>query len=177
MRIEGKLFEKPNEVVCFIFRHNQEPIEFRAQAVLDYKKFDGICPAPEPPKRLMASGEVQTLFNDPIYDKKITEWATQRSDWMILESLKATPGLTWDTIDADQPRTWKNFRSELEAAFFTPMEITKIINAVMEACGFTSEKVEEAHKSFLAGQGKNLNNESSLSIEQIDTPSGEHVKD
>lgn len=150
MKINGKELSGPQTEVVVIPRGADE-IVMKAQAVLDFSEHDKINPEPKAPTKLLPGGEVQQLLDDPGYQKRLTEWASQKSAWMILKSISATPGLTWDTVKPTEPATWANYRKELEATF-APAELNKILEAVMTACGLNQSKIEEATKRFLAGQ-------------------------
>lgn len=148
MKINGKELKGPQEEVVVIPRGNEEII-IKARAVLDFTAFEQINPQPEPPEIMRPGGEKSVNPEDPRYLKAIATWAESKSNWMIIKSLEATPGISWDTIDMAVPSTWVNFRKEL-ADTFTPGELGKIMDAVMTACGLNQAKIEEATKRFLA---------------------------
>jgi len=150
MKINGKDIKGPQLEVVVIPR-GEEEIVIKAKAVMDYSEHDKINPQPLPPSKLLPGGETQQLVEDPGYLTKISEWAQQKTDWMIIKSLSATEGLTWDTVKMDDPKTWSNYRKELDATF-TPAELGKVLEVVMSACGLNQSKIEEATKRFLAGQ-------------------------
>jgi hypothetical protein len=150
MKINGKDIKGPQMEVVVIPRGDEE-IVIKAQAIMDYSDHEKINPQPLPPSKLLPGGETQQLVEDPGYLKKLSDWAQQKTDWMIIKSLSATEGLTWDTVKADDPTTWSNYRKELDATF-TPAELGKILEVVMSACGLNQSKIEEATKRFLAGQ-------------------------
>lgn len=150
MKINGKQVTGPQTEVVVIPRGNEELV-IRAQAVLDFTDFEKINPQPQPPTKMLPGGEVQQLIEDPKYSKRLSEWAQQKTDWMIIKSLAATEGLVWDTVKMDDPSTWGNYRTELTSVF-APAEMGKIIEAVMSACGLNQSKIEEATKRFLATQ-------------------------
>lgn len=148
MKINGKNVSGPQTEVVVIPRGEDELV-IRAQAVLDFSDYTKLNPAPVPPTKLFPGGEVQQNVEDPTYQARMLEWAQQKMDWMILKSLAATEDLVWDTVKADDPATWKNYRTELETTF-TPAEMSKILEIVMTACGLNQSKIEEATKRFLA---------------------------
>jgi len=150
MKIKGQAIDGPQEEVVVIPRGDSE-IVFKARAVLNFEPFEKINPMPQPKEKMLPGGERVQNLDDPDYEKKLQEWAQQKSDWMIIKSLSATEGLEWDTVDLAKPDTWGNYRTELETTF-TPGECSKIINIVMTACGLNQDKIEEATKRFLAGQ-------------------------
>jgi hypothetical protein len=150
MKINGKQITGPQTEVVVIPRGTEEHV-IRAQAVLDFTPLDKLNPMPQPPSKLLPGGETQLIVTDPKYQERLSEWAQQKTDWMIIQSLSATEGLTWDSVKEDDPKTWANYRKELEATF-APAEMNKILEAVMTACGLNQSKIEEATKRFLASR-------------------------
>ena len=150
MKINGKELDGP-QVQTLVIPRGDEEIVIKAKAVLDYEAFNKLNPVPTPPKKVFPGGEEQIDIENPAYMDKLEEWAQSKTDWMILKSLEATEGLTWDTVDRADPKTWKNYKDEM-AKCFTPAEAARIINLVTIACGLDEEKIQEATKRFLATQ-------------------------
>jgi hypothetical protein len=150
MKLHGKEITGPQCEVVVLPRGTEE-IVIRAQAVLNFDAFEKINPQPKPPEVLYPGGVKSINMEDKGYQQQLGDWAQQRTDWMILKSLESTPGLTWDTVDMADPKTWTNYKTEL-AATFTPGEMSKIMEAIMTACGLNQAKIEEATKRFLASQ-------------------------
>jgi hypothetical protein len=149
-----RLFDKPVEALpeeTVVIPRQSGDLVFKAKAVLDYDEFDAICKRPTPPLRMLKGGEEKPVFDDPAFKKLMEEYAANRFNWMILKSLSATPGLFWDTVDMADPSTWGNYQTEL-ASVLSIMQINAIISAVINACGLDEAKIQEATKSFLAGQ-------------------------
>lgn len=153
MKLHGETFTGPNEAIVVIPRNGKD-ILFKARAVLDYARFEALCPRPEPKKVKLASGEMKVLWDDTNYAAAFDRWGTLKTSYIIIESLKATPGLEWEGIQDDNPETWNDYKKELDAAFFTDREIQKIVGAVWEANGIDESKLEEARKRFLASQAE-----------------------
>jgi hypothetical protein len=162
MKLHGKSLVR--NVKTVVIPRPDGPLVFKMQAVLDYDEFDKLCPTPEPPT---VKPRDKPTFQD-IYDEKyqaaITEWAGNKTNWMILKSLEVTEGLEWETVKLSDYTTWGNFRQELIDAYLTPGEIATIITAVTEVCGLSSDKIEEATQAFLVAQAQ-AENESSKDIE------------
>lgn len=150
MKINGIEFKGPNVEIIPIMR-NGEAVILKAQAVLDYEEFDKLCQRPQPPSVMLPGGKSSIDLNDKQYVAALLQWQEQRAAWLYLKSLSATEGLEWETIDITKPETWENFDNELRLAF-TDAERMRIINGIMNAQGFDSDKVEEARKRFLASQ-------------------------
>lgn len=153
MRLNGLAFEGPNEEILVLPRNGVDLV-FKARAVLSYDKFDAMCPKPVPKKIKKPSGEESLRTDEPNYIKAIESWATSRTNYTIIESLKATPGLEWEKIKDDDPQSWGLYEEELKKAYFGEREIMKIISLVWAANGVDDFKLEEARKRFLAGQAE-----------------------
>lgn len=176
MKLHGKKIEGPNVEVVVIPR-SEDNLVFKAQSVLDYEIFDAVCPMPIPREVLKPGGERTLLFEEKTYQEAMDKWASKKTDWMVLKSLEATESLEWETVNIDDPDTWSNYREELRAASLSPMEIARIVNAVMAACGLDQKKIDEATAAFLAGVAKEQKDASSLASEPSDTPSGDVASD
>jgi hypothetical protein len=174
--IQGKKLDGPKEEVLVIPRQEQD-IVFKAVAVLDYKEFDQLCPRPTPPEVIKRGGAKMLDPTDRDYQKKVDEWATQRTHWMILQSLSATEGLVWETVELLKPETWKNYEEELRQAGFSEAEGARIVNLVVSANGLDQDKIDEATQRFLAAQEALQDAQASQGTEPKSTPSGEPVKD
>lgn len=151
MKMHGREISKPNIEVVVIPRSDGDLV-FKAQAVLDYTAFEKLCPVPTPPEKMLPGGSHSVDVNDKAYNTKLMEWAGKKTDWMVLESLKATEGLEWATVDYSDHTTWSNYRKEMVGASLSPAEIQRILQAAIDACGLSQEKIDEATERFLAGQ-------------------------
>ncbi len=171
MKIKGKKLDGPNIEVVVIPRQSGDLV-FKAKAVLDYSDHDKINPQPKPAKRLLPGGLVQENVEDEKYQAAFEEWAVAKCHWMFIKSLEATEGLEWETVKLDDPKTWKEYRDEMQTAGLSPGEIARIEMCVTDACGLNQSKIDEATKRFLAGQAQVSENESSPSSELKTTPSG-----
>ena len=154
MKINGKIIEGPKPEVIVIPKGADEYV-FKAMPILDYEDFDKLCPVPLPPEKVLKGGEVQHDTNDKEYTTKLTEWAVKKNAWMTITSLSATEGLEWETVDLSDPETWSGYIKELGKSF-TDSECNLIYSLVLTACGLNQEKIDEATKRFLAGQGQEL---------------------
>lgn len=174
MLLNGKKLYIPNEEVIAIPRGDTSFI-FKATPVVDYDDLEKLCPRPVPPVRLFAGGTKQQNVEDPTYLKAVDLWSQRRVQWMICKSLLATEGLKWESVSFDDPETWGNYDSELKAAGFSDFEINRIVDGVIAACGMSQSRVDEATKSFLAGQVQPLNLQFFQDSGLNATPSGEPV--
>ena len=150
MKISGQPISRPKDEIVVIPRDGQNVV-FKAQAILDYSEFEKLCPEPEAPIRKYPDGREEVLINDSKYLKKRSDWASKRSSWLIIESLRVTDGLEWETVTYSDPSTWDNYRTELETTFTTG-EINAIIGGVMLANSLDDSRFEEAKNQFLATQ-------------------------
>lgn len=172
MKYFGKKIDGPNTVFFVIPRAGQD-IGFTVQAVLDYSDFDRLCPQPKPPKMLRrGSRKQEDDFDSPTYKVALDQWAQKKVEFVILHALKATEGLEWETVDDNNPDTWKNVAEELKDAKFTPMQITYIHNKCIEVNTLNEDKLEEARERFLAEQQDRLSENQSQKEELKTTQNG-----
>lgn len=152
MKLHGQSISKPDPTKIILPRTingEETAIIFQAVAVIDYDEFDKFCPEPKPPVLSFPGGKPDKVdYEDADYLKAVDAHGTRRSDWLILQSLQATDGLEWETVDFKNPATWENWRSELREAGFTLGEINDIVQGVMEANGFSEEKRRQARARF-----------------------------
>jgi hypothetical protein len=174
MKIHGKKVQSSYEEVVVIPR-NDENLVFKARAISDYSPFEKMCPEPQGVIKMLPGGRQIQDIASPEYLKKQREWAEHRTHWMILESLKATPGLEWETVKPSDPTTWKNYGDEMTSAGLSPAEQGRIVHCVSIANGLDQSKIDEATESFLASQAAATLTKSSQDSELLATPSGEPV--
>ena len=153
MKIGGKRIDMPPEVVVPVIRDSGE-LFFKARAVLDFKEFDTMCPAPVPPM-IQRKGEVTPVpdLADKKYIASCDKYARQRTNYMIVKSLAATENLEWEKVKLNEPDTYEKYEEELKESGLNQFEIGRLINAVMEANGLDEAKIEAAKKRFLALKG------------------------
>lgn len=176
MKIKGKSISAPNVSMLVIPRDNGEDIVFKAQAILDMDVFEKLCPEPQPPTIIHRERGKEKDFKDKNYLKAQEFHAEQRMAYMVIESLKATDDLEWETVDYNDPSTWVKYKDELKASGFNHIEIGRITNLVFEANSLNEAKYKEARDRFTLSQvqGPEL---SSQKEEQLTTVSGELAKD
>ncbi len=150
MKLGNTVFA-PN-VVTIVIPRDTGNVVFKATAVFDYEPFAKLCPEPAPPVGMKPGGIKVIQTNDPAYRAATLERNVQLNRWIVLESLKATEGLTWEKVDLENPETWKYYREELKDAFFTNAEINLIVDGCLEANSLDETKLEEARNAFLVGQ-------------------------
>jgi len=139
-----------NLVIIAIPRGNDAAIIFKAQAIMSMAEFDKICPAPKPRTKKLPNGQMSEQRNTPEFKKALQEYAEMRMAWMVLESLKATPELEWETIDPDQPSTWANYKKELKDAGFSDYELLRITQGMIDANCLNEDLINEARQRFLS---------------------------
>ena len=153
MKIHGKTYDEPR-VETVVIPRNGGDIIFKAKAILDYEPFEALCPGPMAPMVMRKGGEQFRDVEDAKFKTKVNEWAHNRTNWMIIESLKATDGLEWETVDPKNPTTWDNYIVELTKANFSNAEINRIVECVIDANGLNQKRIDEATERFLAGQAQ-----------------------
>lgn len=151
MKLKGQKLQGPAIEVIVLPRQSGNLV-FKAQAIIEDKDFDAICPRPLPPKKLLPGGVTQSNVEDPKYKEDLQLYALRRTHWMVLKSLQATEELEWETVKMDSPETWSNFVKEFMESGLTAIEVNKIVETVMTVNGLNDRKIEEATKAFLAGR-------------------------
>ena len=175
MKLLGKKVEGPN-VEEIVIPRGDDQLVFRAQAVLEDKEFDDLCPRPKPQVGIGPGGRRVEKTDAPGYTAALNEWGEKRVAWLVIKSLEATEGLEWETVNYDDPETWLNYKSEWRDSGLSDAEQARILGGVMAANGLSEQKVEEARKRFLAGREAALESSSSPADEQPTTPSGAPAK-
>jgi len=176
MKINGVKVKGAYEEVI-VFPRQTGNLVFKARAIADYSAFEKLCPTPVPPTRRYPGGREVKDVEDPKFNEALDKWANDKTDWMVLESLKVTPGLEWETVDVSDSETWGNYKDELKEAGLSPAEQGRLIECVGSANGLDQSKIDEATESFLVAQAAAANPESFLGSEQPATPSGEPASD
>jgi len=151
MKIHGETIHVPGVAYVAIPRQDHDDIVFTCKAVLSYEEFDAICPTPDAPWVIHRTDGKRQDYDDNQYVKARGEWAIKRQAWMVLKSMSGTDGLEWDTVTWGDPETWSGYTDELLGAGFSPMEISRILEAVYDANGLNQDKIEAATKRFLSG--------------------------
>ncbi len=174
MKIAGVSLDTLHEEVLVLTRGEQD-IVIRARAVKSMDDFEKLCPDPKPPGVRVKGGVFVPNLEDANYKKELERHGEKRLAYMVIKSLEATVGLEWEVVKPGNSQTWLEWKKELTDANFSSVEINRIIGAVLAANSLDEKKLEEARKSFLAGQGKASDTSSGLSTEQESSPSGQLV--
>ena len=176
MKLNGMSLAPPPTIEIVIPRGDSAHI-FRAKPVMDYAAFEEIMKRPKPPEKLLPGGIRTSNPDDEGFRKNLQTWVEARTDWMIMESLSATEGLEWETVNPNDPTTWGNYKEELEESGLMTGEVVRLTNGVLEACGLDQEKIEEATQRFLATQREAQSKQDSPPVGKASTPSLELAKD
>lgn len=145
----GQKVAGPNVEYIVIPRGDKSDVVFKAQAVLDTKPFEEMVKAPKPGKKMLPGGVVREDLDDPVYKDSLEVFANLRYSWIVINSLKATEGLEWETVNFDDPATWNNWETELKEAGFSRTEIQYVQLGVANANALNQEKIDEARNRFL----------------------------
>lgn len=152
MKYRGEDIKKPEEEVLVI-PVGDDKIILKFATVVDFSEFDKLVAEPNPVKRVHAKTCVTVEVPDhPEYLAALNDYSTKRLNWMILESLKATPDLEFETVDSQDPDTWGNWQEEFKAAGFSQVVMAKVLDKVITVCGLNSEMIDKATSDFLADQ-------------------------
>lgn len=154
-----------------------EPLVFLAKAIDSFEEFDKICPAPEPPQKIMPGKKVTTNFEDPGYKKDVAKHGQFRLAYMVVKGLLETPNFEWETVKLEDYNTWLSYEEELRQAGFSGVEIGRIVSGVAIANCLNEAAITEARENFLAGRLQGLNESFSLTDVPLTTPSGDAAKD
>lgn len=152
MKIGGRQIDLKNYVEVVVIPRGDEAYVFKAKPLTrgDYETFDALIPLPAPPNVTVPGGIQRPNLDDPSYLQQKQNWAVARTNFMFIQSLKATDDLEWETVVEDDPTTWTNVTTELENSGFTDKEIGAIYDICIAANGLSQDKIEKATKDFLA---------------------------
>jgi len=151
MKLQGQNLG-PNEVHVVIPRGADDQIVFKCKAVLAFDEFDSVCVAPKPPTLRLPGKDAAPDLTNKGYQKQMAEYGERRMNWIFLKSLEATEGLTWDTVDLQDPKTWDNYVEEMKIVGLSQIEQNRVLAGVLEANCLDESKIDEARKRFLAGK-------------------------
>lgn len=152
MKLNGQKIIGPNEEIIIIPRGNGEDLIFKARAVIDVDLFEKIYPTPVPPKVMKRGGEQVQDFNDKDYLKSLDQYGAVRWAWIIVQSLKATESLEWETLNENDASSCLNWKRELMDSGFSFMEINRIEAGVLAANCLSEKRLEEARQRFTLSQ-------------------------
>jgi hypothetical protein len=170
MKLQGQKVEGPNVEIIVIPRGgDKKDIVLMARAVMDMDEFNQLCPAPSPPAKVTKGGKKEYNVKDPGFIKALEAHVEKQTAWMVIQSLKATEGLVWETVEESNHRTWMNYKTELKAAGFNHFETQRIINGVFAANSLNEARVNEAREAFLHGQEEAASESSGPSTEPAST--------
>lgn len=174
MKIQGKKITGPNIEIIIIPRGDErDDIILKAEAILDMKVFDAVCPRPKPPIKRLASGDEVPNIKDSGFIRQIEKYAEKKLAWMLIESLQATEGLEWEKVDISDNTTWHLYKEELNEAGFSDTEVQRILNGVTTVNALNEDKINEARERFLRSQQAALSVPSFQKDEENSTQSGE----
>jgi len=174
MKLHGIKLQGPATKTIVLPRQNGNLV-FTFQAVLNTDEFNKIYPPPKPPVKKLPGGGKVAVTEDKKYGEELQKWGELKAHWVFLQSISATPGLEWETVDSANPDTWKNYDEELQKAGLTESERLRLLKEYIEVQGLDDDKISQATNSFLAGLQEEKEKPLSQNSDQSDTPSGEVV--
>ena len=170
MKINNIEISEPNVEELYLPR-GKNVLRIIAKGVIEDEDFEKLCPKPIPPIVIKPTvGRVQDVEN-PDYKLQLSQWAENKFNWLIIQSLRSTEGLEWEQVQYDQPGTWHLWSEELKK-IFTAAEIQKIIDTVTAANGMNEKRIEQARQSFTHTREEQQKQLSSRMDGQENTPSG-----
>lgn len=173
MKIGGVEVSGPSEEVLILPRPLAQDIVIRCKAVLDMSEFEALCPEPKA-KPMLVAGGFKENDKDPGYLEQCRLHSEQRFAFISLKSLEPS-NIEWETVQMENPNTWKNWEKDLRESGLSSIEINRIIVCIMQANALDETKLEQARKSFLLGLGAQKEKSSGPDTEPKNTPSGEPV--
>ena len=155
MKLNGIKLDTPNEETVVIPRGEGDPIVFKCRAVLSFERFEQLYPEVEAPK-MQAAGSNKWVEDteDEEYKGKVAKRNTAEFNWMIYQSVTATPGLEFETVKDSDPDSWDNIQQEFRGAGFSQVEINRIVQGVLQANCLDEGRLDEARKSFILSQAQ-----------------------
>jgi hypothetical protein len=151
MKIKGREIKGPMEELIILPRPD-EPIVFKARAIMDMSEYEKLNPAPKGKVVKFRSGVTKEDTSSPEYIQAKELHDKTRIAWMVIESLKATDQLEWSTVKYEDPSTWNNWENDFREAGISETEKMRVIEGVMAANGLSEQRIKEARESFLATQ-------------------------
>jgi hypothetical protein len=150
MKLNGNIIKKePYKVKFYIpgcdFEFTAATVDFDDEAL-------AVLQEPQAPIIQRPGKPDMRDLNDANYTKALEDYSTKRTGFFVVKSLEATEGLSWDTVDINNPETWDNYLDELKDAGFQPIEIQRIIENVLKANMVDEEYIKKAREDFLATQ-------------------------
>lgn len=91
-------------------------------------------------------------MEDTEYLDALKKRGMKRFTWIILQSLSATDGLIFETVNMQDPETWMKLEDELKDSGFSPTEVAMIFNGVTAANGMDEDKYKEARERFFIAE-------------------------
>jgi exopolysaccharide biosynthesis predicted pyruvyltransferase EpsI len=125
-------------------------VAFKVAPVDDDSVFEELVDMPRPKVRTYPDGRVEPILDDPAFQERHKKYITRRVDWLILNSLMATPDLVWETVDLKDPETWGNWHREMLDAGFSNGHINYLVGVVNDVNGIGDEAIKKATADFLA---------------------------
>lgn len=132
-----------------VFERPGGNIVLHLNPVLNEEDFEKICPLPKVPNRKGKGGVDVPNPEDKNYKAQLQSYAEQKWAWMVLQTIKDTPELVFETVNLNDPNTWPNYQKEFKEAGFTDYELSYLIKRVIQANALSEEKLEDARKAFL----------------------------
>lgn len=148
MKLGGRKLTNNNLEIVVIPR-NDGDLAFKFKPVLSTDDFDKLVKIPDVPIISDAQG-TRSLPDDPMYRKQVLEYIGLKSQWMFLESISATEGLEWETVNIGDPKTWSAYIDELKASGITEIETQLLTRAFEKVNCLNETHLEEARNRFLA---------------------------
>lgn len=153
MKLKGMKKAPLNVEVVVLPRSEGTELVFKFRAVLNIDEYEKQYPKPNAPY-LRRPGQQNATpdFDNPKYREQLTEWSKQQTLWLFLQSIKETEDLEWETVELNNPETWKNIEKELEDFGINSYEHAHLINAMLKVNALSDDHIREARERFFERQ-------------------------
>lgn len=148
MKIHGNSFPPPVRDVVFA-RPGNTFIALKVQGLISLDLFHKLVEMPLAPMVRVPNQAAQSRTDDPGYLAAVKDYGEMRTAFLLIHSLAATPGITWDKVVLDDPSTWLHWKQELLDLGLVHFEIEHLLQELAAVNGLVGA-VEEAKKAFLA---------------------------
>lgn len=152
MKIKGKTLDAKRTEEVYIPRgeNGEDGFVFTVQSVASFDRFDELVKEPAAPMIHRPGKAPEANVKDKGYQSALEDYNKKRMGYLVIESLKATEDLEWETIKEDEPDTWGNYLEELGSSGLLPMEVGTLVRAILNVNSLDEEAIEAARERFLA---------------------------
>lgn len=123
-------------------------LTFKGRAVQDMGAFNDLCPLPKPPVVDTPKGR-KVMSQDTGYKQQLANYSSQKLAWLLITTLYE---VEWETVDADEPKTWQNWIKECSESGLSEQEQQRLVQFVLTMNCMNEKAMEQARSDFMATQ-------------------------